>query len=84
MSKNRFFLFTLLSILSLSACGGVSDSAVKPAEIIRGTTNNETLNGYRSFELGEAILLFMPDKNMDAALLQEVAEKKVKIGGKEL
>ncbi len=66
MSKNRFFLFTLLSILSLSACGGVSDSAVKPAEIIRGTTNNETLNGYRSFELGEAILLFMPDKNMDS------------------
>jgi hypothetical protein len=31
----------------------------------RGTTNNKTLNSYRSFELGEAIFLLMPDKNME-------------------
>jgi len=66
MNKNRFFPFTLLSILLLSACGGVSDTVVKPVEIIRGTTNNETLNSYRSFELGEAILLFMPDKKTES------------------
>jgi len=37
--------------------------------LVRGTTNNETLNNYRSFELGEAILLLMPDKNTETELM---------------
>lgn len=64
MNKNKLLPLALLSASFLSACG-MPNSTVKPTERIRGTTNNETINGYRSFELGEAILLFMPDKNME-------------------
>jgi hypothetical protein len=57
MNKNKLLPLTILIISFLSAF------SVKADDMVRGTTNNETLNGYRSFELGEAILLFMPNKN---------------------
>jgi hypothetical protein len=60
MNKNKLLLLAILVVSFLSAFGL---SVVKAEDVIRGTTNNETLNGYRSFELGEAILLFMPNKN---------------------
>jgi hypothetical protein len=63
MNKNKLLPMAILVVSFLSAFGL---SVVKAEDVIRGTTNNETLNGYRSFELGEAILLFMPDKNMES------------------
>jgi hypothetical protein len=60
MNKNKLLPLAILVVSFLST---FSLSVVKADDAVRGTTNNETLNGYRSFELGEAILLFMPNKN---------------------
>jgi hypothetical protein len=60
MNKNKLLPLAILVVSFLST---FNLSVVKADDAIRGTTNNETLNGYRSFELGEAILLFMPNKN---------------------
>jgi hypothetical protein len=60
MNKNKLLPLAISFLLAFNL------SVVKADDVVRGTTNNETLNGYRSFELGEAILLFMPDKNMES------------------
>lgn len=58
------FIITGMVVCSLVNTGQATDiNSTSP--LVRGTTNNETLNNYRSFELGEAILLLMPDKNIE-------------------